>query len=206
MRLKITTIFIGLLFSNSSFAENTSGFFVKTGIGAALISPNQSPAPDNWVTDPSFNWSLKGGYRVNQYFGIEGGFQDFGEINGERILDYHPVLESKKIIGSAWMIGAIGNYEVLPNIELNAHAGWYTWHYKAEEKEVSLSPSYTYSYNSKGVINGNDPYVGAGVAWAINQNISLGIDWTSFILTKPGNSNDSLGSINTFEITGQYRF
>jgi hypothetical protein len=207
----INTILITLCFSVSAYAaDDTSGFFVKSGLGATLISPDtksETTIP-NWATDPAFSWTLGGGYRLNRYFGIEGGFRDFGEGGGIDTFSHgnHSHTNKTKLGFSAWTIGGFATYEILPTIELNTHAGWYAWHFKGKYEANLTTPNFNDSQIGKVSFDSNDPYVGAGASWSLNKNISLGLDWTYFIVTGPVTTNDDSSSINTFEITGRYQF
>lgn len=172
----------GLLITGSGFADE-SGPFISLK-GGHLQTSFQIPAGVT-TEEPNFTWALGGGYRFNQYSGIEGGFRDFGTVrlNGSQIA-------TTKMTG--WTYGGFLSYPITENFEAVARAGWVSGKLEATNT----------TYNFSRTTWRTEPYWGLGLVWKIGSRVSLGIDWTLFSSPDKTTATDPIA----IELGARYRF
>ena len=76
MNLKILAAAAVLLITVPAFAQG-DGFLVSASAGQSR-SPGSRPV-EYVSTGSELSWGLTGGYRINQYIGVEGGYRDLGQ-------------------------------------------------------------------------------------------------------------------------------
>ena len=171
-----------LLLTIQSHAESVGPFL---SLQAGHLRTSFTAPAGTSADEPNRSWAVGGGYRFNQYTGIEGGFRDFGTLN----LSGSQIVTSKM---SGWSYGAFAAYPLSNTFEALVRAGWIAG--KIE------STNTTYSLNK--TTWRTEPYWGFGMAWHIDQRVSLGINWTRF------NSSDIASAADPVvtEIDVRYRF
>lgn len=176
------TIILAALVSMPAFAQD-SGPFVSASAGQLRASYNGLPA--NFTGDEtSATWALGGGYRFNQYVGLEAGYRDFGkrDVRG-------PTTTTTS--GTAWTYGGFVSYPLADRVEITARAGWYRWKTKADNMALSYHETNT----------GTEPYWGAGLSYAVTPKASAVLNWTRF-----KSAYASTSDADVVEIGLQYRF
>jgi hypothetical protein len=213
---------ITLLHCSASLASET-GFFVNASAGRATA---HTVAPSGWsANDADTSWSVGGGYRINRYFGVEGGYRDFGSRNiqggntfsnvmlhitrsGANIpLNFGTVSSQSRSTAdvTAWTVGGFAAYPLTQSVDVTARAGWFRWRSKwSASSVISWSDGVTVGSESiaaSGTNTGTEPYWGAGLSYSINKATTLGLNWTRF-KSASSNTNDA----DVFDVGVSFRF
>ena len=109
-----------LLLSSSSFA---GGFYLGAGIGNTFFSQEVEDIQDQAlkIDENSTAWKIFGGFPVNEFLHIEGGYRNFGNIS-TNVLDFFEV-ESNL---NGWDIEAMGRLKIVM-VDVFAKAGVMFW-------------------------------------------------------------------------------
>ena len=226
MRPPIIPLFCAiLLYCNAAFAED-HGLFINASAGHVTvksISPNNAPGVHEDNTSTS--WALGGGYRFNQYVGIEAGYRDFErrEIgqdftfidvmlhitrSGANIpLNFGTVSGHSKNTAdiTAWTVGGFAAYPLTQSVDVTARAGWYRWRSKwSANSTTSWSDGVTVGsevISASGTNNGTQPYCGAGLSYSFTKAAALSMNWTRF-KSASSNTNDA----EVFDVGMSFRF
>jgi OmpA-OmpF porin, OOP family len=85
MRLLTSILFLGLIILSTAASADSNGWYLAVDAGQSrfsgtgdLNSVNYAPITD--TKDTGYRFS--GGYQFNQYFGLEAGYVDFGQVAG----------------------------------------------------------------------------------------------------------------------------
>lgn len=177
-----STIIIAALVAMPAMAQD-NGPFISASAGQLRASYNGIPA--NFTADEtSATWALGGGYRFNQYAGLEAGYRDFGKraVSGTT---------TTTTSGTAWTYGGFVSYPLADQVEITAKAGWYRWKTKADNMALDYHETNT----------GTEPYWGAGMSYSVTPKASIGASWTRF-----NSASDSTDDADMIEVSLQYRF
>ena len=176
-----TAILFALLIAPLN-ANAGEGFFIGAGIGTAELSEDFDGLD---IDSDSTAYRVVGGWRVNEYFALEGGYHNFGDF--EQSIDIGGELSSVTLSADGFTLGVLGTAPISEKFALFGRAGMFFWDGNAEINNVSqATPEDT------------NPYFGAGLAYAIVPAFVLTGDWTRYEL-ESANSN-------VFSIGFQYRF
>lgn len=112
---------IGVLMT-SAFAED-GGFYVR----ASLEQVSIDEVTDDGVLfdDNTIGYMLGGGYQFNRYFSVEGGYNDFGDL--EETLTENGVTASASVDANGFYAAAIGKVPLGQNFALTGKAGLLKW-------------------------------------------------------------------------------
>jgi OOP family OmpA-OmpF porin len=154
-----------------------SGFFVAGSIGSAKFSENL----DELVFDAdSTSFRINAGWRFNDYFAFEGGYHNFGSFDQSYMIEDEVVDVSLKADG--FTLGFVGNLPLGDRWSLFGRTGAYFWDGDADINNVTAeSPGDT------------NLYFGAGVKFALNENLSLTADGTRYDLDGASSNVFSVG-------------
>lgn len=174
-------VVVAMLSSVPAFAAD-SGIFVAGSAGR--VHAKTTTAPGFSANDSYSTWALGGGYRFNQYFGIEASYRDFGrlKIEGPASWSYGDL--------TGWTYGGFVAYPMTETIDLMARAGWNRW--QSEWKN---------STGGSGSNRGTEPYFGIGAAWAFDKRMAAVLNWTRF-----NSASASTDDADMIEVGLQYRF
>lgn len=163
------------------FAQD-SGPFVSVSVGALNSSMS---LPSGFTFDNSkTSWSIGGGYRINQWGGVELAYRDFGT---SKIVG--PTTTTMK--SNATMYGGFLAYPVAPTVEAIARLGRFAWTVKADNDSLA----------SHATTTGTNTYLGAGVSWKLDKAMSVGVNWTRF-----KSASSTTDDADVYEVAAQYRF
>jgi hypothetical protein len=193
--MKLTKIAISLMLASlSSFvvAQDSSGFFVQGAVGRSNTSYNTLPQGYTGQTADT-TWTLGGGYRFNENFGVESSYRNLGSL---KITANTAGGLTGGATGdvSAWTAGGFAALPLGSNFELTARGGWYSW-------RMSEAWSYSSGVHGSKTSTGTDTYWGVGAAYLLDKQLSAVLNWTQF---KSPSSNVKDGSV--IEMGLQYRF
>lgn len=158
------------------------GLYLGASVGSAQLDDDFDGLD---VDDDTVAYRFVGGWRVNRYFGLEAGYQNFGDFEQSFTVD--GVRGKVKLDADGFTLGLTGSYPVAERVEIFARAGMFFWDGNAEVNDVSqASPEDT------------NPYFGLGVSFAVSKSFHVSGDWTRFEL-------ESTNS-DVFSVGIQYRF
>ena len=144
------------------------------------------------INNPSTNdtdtaWKVYGGFAFNDFFALEAGYVELGEVNtrfGATIpptdvdallndtLSVHPYL------GNGWVAAGVLSWPISPDrFSLTARAGLFAWKADIDVRVVSGGTG-----NVSGDESGTDGMYGVGVEWRINPTWSITADWERYQL------------------------
>ena len=118
-RIIIVAVMVIALAATSAFAE---GLYIGAGIGNTFFSSNYEDALDQIkeIDENSTAWKIFGGFSSASFFGIEGGYRDFGEI--ESTISN----EVFKVKTTGWDVEAVGRFKIA-FIDIFGKAGAMFW-------------------------------------------------------------------------------
>jgi len=168
--------------ASPGIAAADSGFFVGGSFGSATIDDGFDGV--NLDTDTSA-YRFVGGYQFGDLFGLEIGYQDFGDLDETLVIS--PISSLISISAEGWTAGGTLDLPLSDNFSLFGRGGVFFW-----EADVSIDG---FSIN---VPSDENPYYGAGARLKVSPNLSLIGDWSRFELDEV--------DTDVFSIGLQYRF
>ena len=168
--------------SAPGLAAAESGLFVGGSIGSTTIDKTFD---DFDLDTEATGYRIVGGYQFSDLFGIEVGYQDFGDFN--ETVSIGPVSSLTSIGADGWTVGGTLGLPLGDSFSLIGRAGVFFW-----DADVSIDGL------SIDVPGDENPYYGAGARVDVSRNFSLIGDWSRFELDKVDTDVISIGF--------QYRF
>ena len=165
------TIVTGLIVASLSLASTV---YADAGNPYAGFSFGDA-TPDSSGFDNASGWKIFGGYEINDYFAVEGGYTSFGKMNG-------PVTSVEP---SGFEVAAVGNIPVNDQFSLFAKAGILAWDFKVN----GLGSSST---------TGTDAFFGVGGKFNVAKNTDIQITWDSYTVEGGGIDLLSAGVVFSF--------
>ena len=148
------TIALLLLSAVAGAAQADNGFYVGGGGGQSFVD-------EGAYDDEDTAFSLFGGYELNRYFAVEGGYADFGEIEPNA---------GTALEADTFHLTAVGTFPVNDVFSLYAKAGAHRW-----DADTSLSIL-------GGDDTGTDPTYGIGGQYRFNDRFALRAEVSRFEL------------------------
>ena len=152
----------GLFIPSNTAAKNFYGG-ISLGTGSNDY-PNSNQ--DGSVTGVSEDkrdtvYSFFGGYQLNDYFAIEGGYTDFGESTFAGTSSGGPSWEAGPVSAlpesDGWQLGVLGRWPITNRWYALGYVGWLWWESKETFVETSATTTVTES--------GGDATVSLGLEW-----------------------------------------
>ncbi len=163
-------------------ASADSGLFIGGSIGSTTIDETF----DGVGLDANATaYRINGGFQFGDLFGIEVGYQDFGDI--DETITVGPVTSVTSIDADGWTLGGTLGLPIADNFSLIGRAGVFFW-----DADVSVDGF------SIDVPSDENPYYGLGARVDVSPNFSLIGDWSRFELDDVDTDVISIGF--------QYRF
>lgn len=174
---QVQTALLTLLMLLPLGANADKGFYAGGGIGSAELSEDF----DGFTIDTdSTAFRIFGGWRFNEYFAVEGGYQDFGDFEQQIDVNGTPVTASLSADG--FTLGVAGSLPVGERFSVMGRFGMFYWDGNAEINNVSqATPEDT------------NLFLGAGVSYAVGDHFRLIGDWTRYELESANSNVISLG-------------
>ncbi len=194
------------LISATAFAAG-EGIYVDASIGRQKANIPSFAIAGLTKDDTASSWSLGGGYQVNQYFGIEVGYQDLGEVSyswtgagtvrrgGNTFVGTGAAKLSADVDGLYF--GPTLTIPINEQFSVNARAGWYRW-----EAKLALSATVAGTFNGTPVAagasasateKGTDTYIGIGSTYKLNKNVGINLSYTQYKVDDYKAKNLALG-------------
>lgn len=178
MKLKQTAALAVLLVLIAAPINAYAGdFYLGASIGNATLNEDFDGLV---VDDNSTAIRLIAGWRFNDYFTIEGGYNDFGDF--EQTFDDGNGVMTAKLSADGFIFGATGRVPVSERFALTGRAGMFFWNGSAEVNNVSqATPEDT------------NLYLGVGVSFDVGKRLQLTGDWTRYELESAASGVFSVG-------------
>ncbi|MDJ0712352.1 MAG: porin family protein [Woeseiaceae bacterium] len=165
-----------------AIASAESGLFVGGSIGSTTIDETFDGID---LDADATAYRIVGGFQFSDLFGVEVGYQDFGNIDENIVVG--PVSSLTRISADGWTLGGTLGLPVSDNFSIIGRAGVFFW-----DADVSVDG---FSIDTPGDEN---PYYGAGARLDVSDSFSLIGDWSRFELDDVDTDVISIGF--------QYRF
>jgi len=165
-----------------ALAQAESGLYVSGSIGSASLDEDFSGIT---VDDDTEAWRLLGGWQFGDTFGLEAGYQNFGDF--EETIDLGGTTAITKLTAEGWTLGGTIGAPISESFALFGRAGVFLW-----EADVDVNGI------AQAIDDDSNPYYGAGARVDVTPNLSLLGDWTRYELDDVDTDVISLGF--------QYRF
>jgi len=135
------------------------GFYAGAGAGLAHIKIDESGVD---FDSDDLGWKLFAGYRFNEYFGVEGGYVDFGDQSDSF------AGTNVKVDADGLDLYAVGFLPVAEDWDLFGKVGFIAWN--ADVKAFGQTED----------DDGEDLALGAGAAWHVNETFALRAEFEWF--------------------------
>ena len=154
----LSTALVAVIASAAAFGAQAAdkGFYAGAGVG-------QSYVDEGAYDDEDTAYSVFGGYQFNRYFGLEGGYADFGQIESGRV--GAPSLE-----GDTAYLTAVGIVPITDKFSAYGKAGVHRWNLD------NALPALTGSTDD----SGSDATYGVGVQYRFTDRIALRGEYSRF--------------------------
>jgi len=140
-----------------------AGLYVGASVGNSGVE----------VTDSGFDYSesdtgykVFGGWRFMKFFGVEGGYVDFGAPDGSAGGGV-----DAKVEGTGWDAMAVGILPLGKHFEIFGKAGFVSW-----STDVKLSGASTGTSSD----SGNDTMYGLGAAFKFGKRLAVRLEYENF--------------------------
>ena len=158
------------------------GFYVGGSVGSSSLSNDF----DGFEVDAdSTAFRLIAGWQFNDFFSLEGGYHNFGEL--EQSVDNNGELVDISLKADGFTLGGTGSIPLGEKFALFGRAGAFFWDGDAKINDITQArPEDT------------NLYYGGGAKFAITERLSLLGDWTRYELEDTESDVISLGFTFSF--------
>lgn len=157
---KVAASLLVLGMGAAAHAETTPGFYAGTGAGMYYMNINDLDYDESAMSVRAF-----GGFRVNEYLSLEGGYSHFFESSG----DVAGV--DVKLDGSAWDASVRPTLPIGDRFEAFGILGWASYDFEVKVSAMGLSASETNS--------DDDMLYGLGGAYSLTDQWTLRGEWVA---------------------------
>lgn len=159
-------------------ADEQSGIFVGVSGGRADISETLDHLDLGelgvglQIEDSSPTWSAFGGYRMNSYLGVRGGYVDFQTFDD--LLELAPVgdVPDVDLDLEGWMISLDANLPLGNWLSVTGRAGYMDW-----ESRLAID-----DFDFQEADSGTDPFLGGGAELHLGPHVGVEASYTRFDL------------------------
>lgn len=173
-------ILAGLLLSSLAHAD--TGTYVGASFGTSHLKEDFSGT--RLDTDAN-SFRIVGGFQFGDFFGIEAGYQNFGDF--EETIDFGGFSTRSTVAADGWTLGGTLGLPVNEQFSLYGRAGVFFW-----DADVAIDGF------SIDVPRDENPYYGGGAKVDVTSNLALVGDWTRYEL-------DAINS-DVISVGFEYRF
>jgi opacity protein-like surface antigen len=164
-------------------ALDPSGIYLGFGMGQARVNDWAKYSADfvtasfgapSPVSDDNRTLGFKvfGGYQVNKYFGVEGGFVDFNDVKAGSTVTGPDRSVYTTVENDAWTLAAVGTLPVSKNISVFGKLGVSNWssNLRSVTTETGVIP---YTASATKGSDGYDVFYGLGASYALLDSIDV---------------------------------
>lgn len=131
------------------------------------------------LDDDDRAWRVLGGYRLNPYFAVEGGYVDLGEIkSSSRVTGANPGTIKTTLESDAVFLTALGGYPVTESLFAYGKLGLLRWDSEAKSTADLLSGTATARADDDDI----DLTYGVGVNLRVSERFAVRLDWDRYQL------------------------
>lgn len=164
----------------SSYADN--GLYLGASVGSATLTETFDGVG---IDADSTAYRLTLGMQLNDFLGVEGGYQSFGRFTDSVIIGNQ--VFNTRLQADGFTLGVTGSIPLGRNVSLFGRAGAFFWDGDARLDNFTRSrPEDTNSY------------LGGGATVAFSESLELVGDWTRYQLENTESDVISLGFIFRF--------
>jgi hypothetical protein len=178
----ITTCLLATLPLAPQTVTAGEGFYVGASIGSGKLDDDFDGLK---IDSDATAYRINGGWQANRFFGLELGYQSFGDFQQKVTLGGTP--GEVRLSADGYTLGIIARYPVWNDLDLLGRVGAFFWDGEAEINSVSQADP-----------GDTNPYFSAGLAYNVTPAFSVNGDWTRYELASAGS--------DVFSIGLQYRF
>jgi len=174
---QVQAVLLSLLLLLPLGAYAGKGFYAGGSIGSAALNEDFDGLT---IDSNSTAFRLFGGWRFNEYFALEGGYQDFGDFEQSTNIEGAPV--TVNLSADGFTLGVAGSLPVGERFSVMGRFGMFYWDGNAEINNVSQATP-----------EDNNPYFGIGLGYAVTDRFLLTGDITRFELDGANGNVIALG-------------
>ena len=183
MKLKQTAVLaVSLVLVAGPISAYAGDFYLGASVGNATLDEDFDGLN---VDDNATAIRIVAGWSINDYFSLEGGYNDFGDF--EQTFDDGNGPLTVKLSADGFILGVTGRVPVSNRSALTGRAGMFFWDGNAEINNVTEATP-----------EDSNLYLGLGLSFSISEKLELTGDWTRYELESATSGVFSLGL--------QYRF
>lgn len=178
------------LSSATAFAEDNFKVELLLGNAEQEISSNI-----NNESGDDVSLGIRGAFNVNKHFGVELAYQDYGTPDDSYIDEFGDRI-SEKLKATAASAGVKGMMPFNNGVSLIGRVGVAFWDLEYEQTDSS-NPGVVDRFDD----DGNDFYYGVGIDYALNQQFSIGAEYTILEAQAKFGNLDFDNEIKNFAVT-----
>lgn len=179
MQLKETTALAAATFGllGASIAAADSGLYVGAGIGSASVAEDFAGFE---IDDDTEAYRLLGGLQFGDTFGLEAGYQNFGDF--VETFQLGNTTAVSRLSADGWTFGGTLGFPLTDTMSLFGRGGIFVWDADVEINGIR-----------EAVDDDSNPYYGVGAKVGFTPNFSLVGDWTRYELDDVDSDVISIG-------------
>lgn len=192
-------LFLGLVIATLSMpvlAETNTSLEVLLGSAKQTTDFNDGTTS----SDSDTSLGLRAAIAFHPNIAVEIGYHNFGETDDTYIDSWGDTLNDK-VSTNAASLGLKGILPLNNQISVNARVGMSRWSLEAKETDTAF-PGVVFEYEDKGT----DFYYGIGAQFKLNENFSLGAEYTITPISVSDTALDIDHEIENFAISVGYSF
>lgn len=129
------------------------------------------------------------GYRINRHLALEGGWGDYGKVDGRAETSFPLGRVTIERQTRAFSLDAVGTLPLGERLELTGKIGAAFW--RVENSTTTVLPVSSVAVNNTREQSGSSPHVGIGLQYRLSDTVRLSLDIESFRAGKDGDTGRS---------------
>lgn len=212
MKLKALVVGIALAAAAPLAVASDSGFYVDASVGQMNATMPTIPLAGATNDNSDTTYAIGGGYRFNEYFGAEVGYQDLGGVSsswtgagtvnvlGNVIVGTGAVSYTAKVDG--FYFGPTLSYPVNEQFSIDARAGFYRW--EARENLLMTAAgtfngtAFAAGASASATTKKTDNYIGLGATYKVSKNVGINLNYTEYKISDFKAKNFAIGAKYSF--------
>ena len=174
MKIKLKIVMAALITAMAGAPAQAGEWFVGAAVGASGIDEVVDLADSRTTLDEvTTSFRLFGGYQFNDYFGLEGGYVDFGNVGLDIASGIGAIAASASADG--FTFAGIANVPIGERFSLHARLGSISWKAKTRFRITGTSIS-------NELDGGTDAFFGLGAGVSLGEHWDLSADYERYHL------------------------
>lgn len=210
MKLKALVVGIVLSVAAPLAVAAGSGFYVDGSVGR--MTANIPTLAGFTKNDSDTTIAIGGGYKINEYFGAEVGYQDLGKVSytgaaagtinslGHVIVYTGAATATAKVDG--FYFGPTLSYPVNEQFSINARLGFYNWEAKQNLLFTAAGTvdgtAFAAGASSSATTKKTDNYLGFGATYNVSKNVGINLNYTEYKVSSYKAKNFVIGAKYSF--------